>query len=259
MYAGFNLVDVNASTFTDWHAEGLAIHKNNKESVQKPLDQMVKADGSMFAAQITDAWFPEIKADVFLSHSHKDSQTVIGLAGWLKKQFGLTAFIDSAVWGYSEHLLSILDANHCWQKESKTYNYNTRNKTTGHVNIMLSSALATMIDACECVIFVNTPESLSCEGYRTEKATESPWIYSELAISKIMRRKRRREVITESLESYRTVTASPLKVKYDADLSHLISLDVAGLNKWRERKSQYNHPLDALYDVTNFFGDSCDE
>lgn len=44
------------------------------------------------------SWFPQIKADVFISHSHSDEKLAIIFAGWLYNAFGLTAFIDSCVW-----------------------------------------------------------------------------------------------------------------------------------------------------------------
>jgi hypothetical protein len=54
-------------------------------------------------------WFPYINADIFISHSHKDYNDVVCLAGWLEEKFGLTAFVDSSVWGYSDRLLKLID------------------------------------------------------------------------------------------------------------------------------------------------------
>lgn len=52
------------------------------------------------------------------------------------------------------------------------------------VHMMLSSALSTMIDKCECVFFLNTPSSLNLN-----KKTESPWIYYELNIADVVQKK----------------------------------------------------------------------
>ncbi len=40
-----------------------------------------------------------------LSHSHKDKKLAIEFAEWLKKEAGLTTFIDSCILGYSNELL----------------------------------------------------------------------------------------------------------------------------------------------------------
>ena len=63
-------------------------------------------------------WFPQIKADIFISHSHKDKGLALALAGWLEETFGLTAFIDSCVWGYANKLLKMIDDEYCYQKKS---------------------------------------------------------------------------------------------------------------------------------------------
>ena len=63
-------------------------------------------------------WFPQIKADIFISHSHKDEDLALALAGWLKVSFGLTAFIDSCVWGYANDLLKMIDYKYCYQKKT---------------------------------------------------------------------------------------------------------------------------------------------
>lgn len=50
---------------------------------------------------IQNDWFPEIDADIFISHSHNDCKLANGIAGWMNEEFGLRCFIDSNVWGYT--------------------------------------------------------------------------------------------------------------------------------------------------------------
>lgn len=53
---------------------------------------------------------------------------------------------------------------------------------------MLSSALAKMIDKCECIFFPNTPSSINLN-----KKTESPWIYYELNIADLVQKRKKVE------------------------------------------------------------------
>lgn len=72
--------------------------------IKTSLDGFTLSNGSLDGSKMSKDWFPEIKADVFISHSHLDNKNAIVFAGWLKKHFGLTAFIDSTVWKYSKDL-----------------------------------------------------------------------------------------------------------------------------------------------------------
>jgi len=56
-----------------------------------------------------DFWFPQINANIFISHSHNDEKKAITLAGWISETFHLKAFIDSCVWKCSNDLLKIID------------------------------------------------------------------------------------------------------------------------------------------------------
>lgn len=67
--------------------------------------------------------------------------------------FGLEAFIDSCSWGYCDDLLNKIDKKYCYDSKKKTYDYHLRNYTTSHVHMMLSTALAEMMDNTECIIF----------------------------------------------------------------------------------------------------------
>lgn len=79
----------------------------------------------------------------------------------LYDEFKLTAFVDSCVWGYCDDLLKQIDNEYCKKKDGKTYDYELRNYTTSHVHMMLSTALIEMIDNTECIMFYNTPSSVT--------------------------------------------------------------------------------------------------
>lgn len=250
MYRGFNL-DLDGVDLSKYVSYGKQIHEKNKKEVKTKLSSYKNDNGDLVASEIITGWFPPIKADVFLSHSHTDSDLVIGLSGWLHQKFGLSTFIDSCVWGYSDDLQRMIDDEYCYQTSKGTYNYKKRNRSTSHVHMMLSTALTKMINNCECIIFANTPRSISPKNYiKNGGTTESPWIYFEIAMANLVQKRspeeHRGSLIKSSIALDR-VTES-FTIKYDVDLMHLIPLSVADLNEWG-RKNHKTGPasLDALY------------
>ncbi len=247
MFRGFNLT-LGDSDFNQYLQKGKDINVLKSSSVKVTLDSFFDNE-TLSASKITDNWFPQMAADVFISHSHSDHNLALALSGWLKENFNLDCFIDSNVWGYSSELLKKFDKKFCWDADKGTYDYDTRNKTTSHVNIMLATALNKMIGHCECVIFLNTPNSISCKGYIEETATYSPWIYSEILTTQIIRKVPKRQAryfIKGAMES----VAESVDVKYDLDLSHLAILSKADLEQWKKSGvGPGSTSLDALYEM----------
>jgi len=104
VYLPFNLNSKN--DYSDYKFIGEAIFNNQKNNVFDELEKYCYSGTSTInGLKLAEDWFPQIECDVFLSHSHNDRERVLGLAGWLKNRFGLIAFIDSSIWGYSEQLL----------------------------------------------------------------------------------------------------------------------------------------------------------
>ena len=141
--------------------------------------------------QLQEEWFPsefyDSQFQVFISHSHSDESEVNKLAGFLYEYYGLRSFIDSLYWGYVNELQRSLDEYYAlYERNGKNYyDYDTRNFLSSNVHIMLSMALMKMMDACECLIFVDSDNSLK---YRKgTKSTPSPWIYEEMGYSKRLR------------------------------------------------------------------------
>ncbi|HEX5783832.1 MAG TPA: hypothetical protein VFY35_03795 [Burkholderiaceae bacterium] len=251
MYRGFNL-DMNGFDVARFVEIGRGLHNYNKSLVEERLESFKDRNGNLIASEIIAKWFPLIEADVFLSHSHKDEVKVIGLAGWLKETFGLTSFIDSCIWGYSADLLKIIDDEYCYDKSSATYDYQKRNRSTSHVYMMLSTALAKMINECECVFFVNTPNSISPKSYIENEITDSPWIYSEIAMTSLIQRRvpaDHRGPMIKALAALERL-AEGVNVKYDINLKHLAPLDADDLKGWaRVNASKGSDALDALYSL----------
>lgn len=256
MHARFNL-NPALEDWSSYFTAGNRVHQENEAIVKKDLEKFKNADGVLQASEIIDSWFPKIQANVFLSHSHKDERMVIGFAGWLNEKFGIKSFIDSAVWGYSDKLLKEIDNKYCKNEAGGTYNYDLRNRSTSHVHMMLSTALADMIDRCECIIFISTPNSFKPVDYlNSEGKTESPWIYSEIAMTRMIQQKtpgaHRPKPALESVTAADSMEkrSAKLKIEYPLDTFHLTPLSIADLSNWQTKTQTRGAPsLDALYSM----------
>lgn len=253
MFAGFNLTIDDKYEF--YYERGRDQFNKNRNKIKKELDDFVFGDGSLDGSKMQESWFPQVKADVFISHSHKDERRAIELAGWLKFRFNIDAFIDSCVWGYAGDLLKIIDDEFCLNSNKETYDYSKRNYSTSHVHMMLSTALSMMIDKTECVIFLNTPNSITASDIINK--TESPWIYSELAMTKLVRNRKLEEYrpFMKSIIEKKAYVAEEqqLVVKYNVSLDHLHDLNKVDLELWGRQCAEIEFPLDKLYEIKSLF------
>lgn len=239
MFSGFYLSIEN--DFKDYVERGESIFADNKAQMKASLDKYFDVDGSINGTQLQSDWFPQVECDIFLSHSHKDEKLAKGLAGWLNRYFGLKVFIDSCVWGYSLELQKKIDDKYCGSKTSADptlYDYQSVIYSTSHVNMMLSTALTMMLDKAESVFLLSTPNVITVKD--TIDQTESPWIYHEISMTKMVRKKNlseyRKKVVTEGTFQEQ---ASVLKVKYDVDLSHLLPLTQSDLDSWQQEYQKF--------------------
>lgn len=258
MFKGYKLSKVDFSENLDYFYEmGLGIFNLQKKNVEKTLDAFFLSDKSLDADKIVNSWFPEINANVFISHSHKDEKEVIALAGWLFTNFNIVSFIDSCIWGYGNELIKILDNQYSWKDKARNlYYYKKVLVSTSHVHMMLSTALNSMIDKTECLIFYDTPNSI--QSFEEKDKTESPWIYSEIAFSETVRLSFPVRLVTPIFES-KTFSAEgigtlekSLRVKYNANTKHLKKISSNHLNLWLESGTFTNaeDALDKFYELT---------
>jgi hypothetical protein len=230
-----------------------------KSEIKKRIDSFILDSGNLDGSKMQANWFPQISADVFISHSHKDENLAIAFSQWLNVNFGLYVFIDSCVWGYANELLKMIDDEYCLNPSKETYDYIKRNYSTSHVHMMLSTALSMMIDKTECIIFLNTPNSITPDSVISK--TESPWIYSEIAMTKLIglrpikdHRKVKPQVLSEG------GVIGFMRVEYEMDKKHLHQLTTDNLCKWQSewdfKEEKYptdhkQHALDLLYKITS--------
>lgn len=257
MFAGFNLkIDFSEWLNKDYYyLLGKSIDLKNKKNIEENLEAFI-IDGVIDGTFLQEEWFPQINADIFISHSHMDLRLVYCLVGWLFENFKLKTFVDSNVWGFSDDLLKKIDDKYCVNKiaESKSYSYEKRNYSTSHVHMMLSVALNKMIDKTECLFFINTPSSVSITD-TVQNATFSPWIYSELFTSEAIRKQELIRYRKGYMEKKAMFESSELLIRYNISTNHLISLDEKELLKWKVhgRATSGHDSLDQLYLMKGLF------
>jgi len=265
MYKCYHLDLGNSNTperlmeeFRKYISEGKVIYENNQSLLNKNFEKTLEMGKDLSAEDIMSNWFPEIEADIFLSHSHKDEELIFSLAGFLKKELNLKVFIDSAAWGYSDDLLKKIDDTYCLNNNKNTYSYEKRNKSTSHIHMMLLVSLVKMINKCECLFFINTPSSFKpSETITNEGITTSPWIYSELYLSSIIK------TITPNRLKIKAYDSSAgnlsfesldeaLRIDYDIKIDHLEGLTLNSLIQWKNlfQNKAIQNALDLLYKAT---------
>lgn len=240
MFQGFSIKGRNFDNIEDWKNIGNDLYFDMRVKIEEKLSFLHDKECILDAEKIQGDWFPKIKADVFISHSHKDIDLAIAFAGWLKQNFGLTSFIDYCLWGYCDNLLKMIDDNFCKNKNKNTYDYKTRNASTSIVHMLLMNALTKMIDNTECIMFLDTPNAIVLKDDVSRK-TYSPWIFSELETTRIIRRiipDRLNGKLKREIKCFSAINESQLKVAFPVNTSHLIDLNCDDLIKWQEMVAQ---------------------
>lgn len=245
MYTGFSLNNISFDEYNvtkNWDA----LFSEHKQKTHLCLHRYITQDGIIDGDMIQNDWFPEIAADIFISHSHDDEDSALHLARLLYDRFKLVSFIDSYVWGYANDLLREIDNKYC-KTNNDLYDYNKRNYSTSHVHMMLMTALNKIIDKTECIFFLNTKNSIVLEDIGN--STLSPWIYGEIEITRTIEKKKNRGHKTFSSIYEKYDDAMP-KMKRSLNTSHLTSIGMDELNEWAARNKKGTDALDELYRIT---------
>ncbi|WP_314082007.1 toll/interleukin-1 receptor domain-containing protein [Capnocytophaga gingivalis] len=269
MYRGFNL---------EIDRKYLSLIKSNRplslkeqlkyqtEKLRKPsgLDFFsVLNEGTLDGNKIIEKWFPNnIKYDIFLSHSHKDRKLALKIADVLEKEHNLKVFVDSNIWGNSIDLLKEIDDEYCMVKEQDLYYYQKCVYSSSQVFLMLMNSLNIMIDRCEALFFLNTPNSISLKQALSREAilekTNSAWIFSELQTSEIIRKETPRRLLRKTKlfsanEEFIPLNESnnQLRIEYEAKLAHLTNISLEDFIYWISLRSYGNSEkaLDNLYQM----------
>ena len=254
MFRGFELKIDESSFSADYDPdaffknEGLCQQSGFQRYYEKLLRSVTEdATFSINGNEIEDIWFPKDAGHyhVFLSHSHNDKDLAVSIAGILKQKMNLDVFIDSLVWGFRDQLVRLL--------YDKTGRLNdTVSSIYAHVDCMLTKSLVEMMDSCECLLFLNTPQSVSIKD--AVRHTHSPWIYAELEASRFLRRhkdeaRRDRLVVGYVTLSEKEASAMP-NISYEIP-EHLSKISYAQFSRWMtySRGRKNFDALDKLYQL----------
>lgn len=170
----------------------------------------------------------------FISHSHSDIKEIEALAGYLISVKGLKVFVDSFIWEYFEDLQKKLDDKYNLNSLGY-YDYRGSNWCCNNVSIILNSALQEVIDKSEAIFFYNTSNSIT-HNYKDQNRTGSPWIFSEIETTRIIRKKLpiRLKPIMESQIGFekRNDVKAEAEFSYWIKSTHLANLDKVTFDKW---------------------------
>jgi len=253
MYRGFNLKIGSACIGTNFVEYGKNLNNDNSEAIKYSIKNSVKPNGIIDGKELQKIWFPGIDARIFISHSHDDEAKAMQLAGWLKHTFNINSFIDSCVWRYANDLLKILDNDYCFNKGDNTYSYKKRNFSTSHIHMMLATAISSMMAKTECLIFLNTPNSITIN--EDTLTTQSPWLFLELSIYQIIEKKNPRVKLNfarRTQMNQKLAESKKLDIAYSLNLGQLHEIDIDSLIKWEEKYKEtgtFKDSLDVMYEL----------
>lgn len=255
MYRAFtiSLGDINSLISSDYRlVQDASIYDNVESTVKKQITENTIINSYRNGSKLQDEWFPKLddkKFHVFISFSGKDIEPVKKFVCWLKQTFNLDCFVDAIYWRYSNDLLKKLDNEWCKTDEgSSGYNYDSRNFTTSNVHCMLSMALMQMIDKCECVLFVDSDNSIKYKKGDSVGQTTSPWIYEELSFVQYIQRREpvRSKPIYESRQFFSNT--ENLSLTYDVNMKQLTALSAVDFNKLKQYAYTSNLRGEAVLD-----------
>ena len=242
MYKGyrFSVASELLSRYAQSAGKYKQIGRDQKEMAQKVIKGKILSGEWVIDGEGTEAdWFPQLKKHVFISHSHKDEDAALLMAGMLKDRLGIDAFVDSAAWGcYRELAKSLYEAaRRCHANLSSYQEDLLRSSATEHAHCMLSKSLIQMMDGCECMFFLDTKASVGLNNIGTSGySTFSPWIYTEIEASRVLRQNKYPRALlklaNESLMYFAKDEAPRVQVEYPLNLGHLEKLSTQMLSQW---------------------------
>lgn len=220
--------------YEDYQRAGAELFKEYLGKIQGTIDQatdlkpsikdLVNSDN---ANEIMDLMFPRITADIFISHSHADEKTALGLMGFLKEKIGLTVFVDSVFWAYKDMIVAALA--HPSRKECLDYQ-----KTSTYVSfsdMMLTTSLTKMIEKTPLFILLQT--SNTTKGSNATSYTYSPWIFHEINMFNTFVKLQPRKLLENRTHSH-TFSQLTRPLKWEVELEKLCPADKEDMEEWAD-------------------------
>ena len=224
---------------------GVDLFRSYKKIFDNQLTRIKEESVTIYDGnKIQEKWFSEFRDfDVFISHAHKDAYLATCLAGWLYENLGLKSFIDIHLWNGCDKLLDAMNG------DKPTYDKVKENAS--HVYMMLNTALMQMIDNCECIFFLNTPNSISIDD-----GTHSPWIFSEIGMANMLEpnlpiRFQNDLVVNKDKETKNILECASKEsyVKYELNLEKFEIINAINLKEWARSGLMGDEAIDYLYEM----------
>lgn len=253
MFSCFDLDFSDSGYFvTNYYSKDLLYVEENEKKIKDEFDTFIMDDGSIDGTLLQENWFKSLSFDVFISHSHKDNKKAIALAGWLKSELGLSSFVDTCFWGYADNLLKTINDKYNIKRIEKNgekiYSHKKANYASSHVHMMLATSINKMMMNCECIIFINSNNSIIKSDYSDD--TSSPWIYLENYLANSMKQTipdRFKKTLRHDA-SFSLNESNDLLIKYKLEFNNFIKISKYDLILWKDEYTNSNeHPLNVLY------------
>lgn len=156
----------DSSCYLNSNDSNLSYSSTEKEDIDSYIFDAV--NGVISAKTLTEKIFPEKEPHVFISHSHRDLGSAIKLANTLHDKYGIISFIDSQLWNHIDYALKEMHEKYCKIENSSAYDYKKSNNLLSHMHAILSMALMRVMDNADCVIFIESENSIHQYMEQTE-------------------------------------------------------------------------------------------
>ena len=249
------------SFYLSSNSSNLSYSPVKKEDIDSYIFDAV--DGVISAKTLTENLFPEKEPHVFISHSSRDVSSAIRLANTLYGKYGIISFIDSQLWGHIDHALKEMHEKYCKIGNSSTYNYTRSNNLLSHMHAILSMALMRVMDNADCVIFIESENSIHqymeqtkinpINNIERKSETLSPWISSEVNFANKLRPNghvERNLIIKAGTEAY-SLNKSNERLAEDNMPKIIHEIDFSGFIKITENSFKQSLSLQRTYPIHN--------
>lgn len=163
----------NCDCMNCYKSLGEIIYRDNVANVKTIVKDSTDAKGRLNALKMQRAMFPEVDADVFLSHSSSDVALAKLIAGRIQAETNQRVFIDSAFWGSMYELE--YEINDIYSRIGEDlFSYQKCLHVASNTRMLLATALSRMVEKTPYFVFLNTRNAL------LKYNTTSPWIYYEI-------------------------------------------------------------------------------
>lgn len=181
--------------------------------------------------------------DIFIAHSNEDIRLAKSLACIIEEKFGLRCFLDSMYWSNLEYLQTQMLIN-TKSQEDDILEYNKFLQIAKHCDILMAGALSNMIDKCECVFFLNTPNLSGGNLSDYMSKQYSPWIFYEIYCTSLIKKcvPERYKKSTAMKETHKD-----MYIDDNLNIKNLTQINEEDIVRWLSSINKKENPLDTLY------------